>query len=74
MRELSEKEIREVWGAGAIAEAAAELGAFGSVVGYIADRSLTGFTRGGAAGTLLGASFGIGYTTGTALYDWWVRS
>jgi hypothetical protein len=47
MRELTEKEMESIAGGGYIADMAAEWGAIGTVVGYVADTTIAGATRGG---------------------------
>ena len=44
MRELTEKEMESVAGGGYIADTAAEWGAIGTVVGYVADTTIAGAT------------------------------
>ena len=68
MRELTETEASSVTGGGRIGEFAADGGAIGTVVGYIADSTIAGATRGGLAGAMVGTSFGIGYAAGTYMY------
>jgi len=70
MRLLTEEEVERVSGGGFISEMAADFGAVGTVIGYVADSSLMGATRGGMAGAMIGASFGGGYIIGERLYDW----
>ena len=74
MRELTEKEMESVAGGGYIADTAAEWGAIGTVVGYVADTTIAGATRGGFAGAMLGTSFTGGYYVGSQLYDWYTDS
>lgn len=73
MRELTEKEMESVAGGGYIADTAAEWGAVGTVVGYVADSTLAGATRGGVAGAMLGASYAMGHTVGSYVYDRWYQ-
>ncbi|MBL6746517.1 MAG: hypothetical protein ISP88_11450 [Pseudomonadales bacterium] len=74
MRELTENEMESVAGGGSIADTAADWGAVGTVVGYVADSTLAGATRGGLAGAMLGTSFAGGYYVGSQLYDWYTES
>ena len=69
MRELTENEAELVTGGGGIGEYAADWGAVGTVVGYIADSTVAGATRGGFTGAMLGTSFGAGYAVGSYMYD-----
>ena len=68
MRLLTEKEIEMVSGGGFVSEMAADFGAVGTVIGYVADSTIAGATRGGIAGAMVGASFGLGYSFGDWLY------
>ena len=70
MRLLTEEEVERVAGGGFISEMAADFGTVGTVIGYVADSSIAGATRGGLAGAMVGASFGAGYIIGDRLYDW----
>ena len=74
MRELTEKEMESVAGGGFIADTAAEWGAVGTVVGYVADTTLAGATRGGFAGAMLGTAYAGGYLVGSQLHDWYTES
>ncbi|HBQ01449.1 MAG TPA: hypothetical protein DD672_13345 [Gammaproteobacteria bacterium] len=69
MRELTEKEMESIAGGGYIADMAAEWGAIGTVVGYVADTTIAGATRGGFTGAMLGTSYAIGYSAGSYVYD-----
>lgn len=69
MRELTEKEMESVAGGGYIADTAAEWGAIGTVVGYVADTTIAGATRVGFTGAMLGTSYVIGYSAGSYVYD-----
>jgi hypothetical protein len=68
MRELTENEMEAVAGGGYIADTAAEWGAIGTVVGYVADTTIAGATRGGFAGAMLGTSYALGYSAGSYAY------
>lgn len=74
MRELTKEEMETVTGGGIIGELAADFGAIGTAVGYIADSTIAGATRGGLAGGMVGASLGAGYVVGSVAYDWWASS
>jgi len=69
MRELTESETQCVVGGGIIGEFAADGGAIGTVVGYVAETTVMGATRGGLVGAMAGTAFGAGYLIGSYAYD-----
>ena len=69
MRELTSEEIELVSGVGTIGDKAADIGRVGSMVGVLATNTIKGAIRGGAAGALLGASYGFGLVVGGEIYN-----
>ena len=68
MRELTSKEIAQVSG-GSIGDWATEAGAAGTIGGAIVTNTIRGAIIGGGFGALLGATMGVGWYAGSALYD-----
>ena len=64
MRELTIDEIEQVSGGSSLGEFAADGGAIGSIAGALVTNTMSGATRGGLGGALVGASFRRG------LYGW----
>ena len=80
MQVLTLNEIEMVNGAGDAADAVTVGGALGGGAGlslaisggYTANAALAATALGAAAGAALAASFGIGYATGTWIYNNWM--
>jgi hypothetical protein len=70
MRELTLDEIERVSGGGTIGDFAADGGAIGSILGAGIRGTISGAARGGITGAVLGGSFGIGFATGSRLYEY----
>ena len=69
MRELTLNELEQVSGGTSLGEYATNGAAGGTFYGALATNTVYGAARGGSVGAVLGFSFGLGYITGTYLYD-----